>query len=135
MVVSLALFALGWIAHAQPAHAQMAHAQPAQLQGGYEHAVVYPTPNQPAEAEQPSIEAREGLPAADLREGEQVRVVATSVASTVRPPDAGHSLLAQCVAPARHLGAASHRWCDVVQCRRLSGALLLRFATPPPAHG
>jgi hypothetical protein len=27
------------------------------------------------------------------------------------------------------------RWCDVVQCRRLAGAQLLRYATPPPARG
>lgn len=27
------------------------------------------------------------------------------------------------------------RWCDVVQCRRVSGAQLLRYATPPPARG
>ena len=25
------------------------------------------------------------------------------------------------------------RWCSLVQCRRLSGAQLLRYATPPPA--
>jgi hypothetical protein len=24
------------------------------------------------------------------------------------------------------------RWCDVVQCRRVTGAQLLRYATPPP---
>ncbi|HEU4629115.1 MAG TPA: hypothetical protein VFS08_05195 [Gemmatimonadaceae bacterium] len=44
-----------------------------------------------------------------------------------------------CVAPGAPRGARAAddrtRWCDVVQCRRVSGARLLRYATPPPVRG
>lgn len=79
-----------------------------------------------------TIESREGLPADHIRTGEQVQLVSVEVRSVVCPPVAGSEFARRAHAPADCLGADTLRWCDVIQCRRLGGALLLGFATPPP---
>jgi len=94
-----------------------------------------PPDEQPAAAGvQSTIEPRNALPADDLRGGEQVELVSIEVRSAPRPPTAGSSLAASRSVPGGAPHADPLRWCDVVQCRRLSGALLLGFATPPPTH-
>lgn len=85
--------------------------------------------------EPPAIEAREALPAGEAREGEQLRVVSVGVSTPRRAPDPTTCHAAALRASSRARDGAAPRWCDVVQCRRLGGARLLGFATPPPAHG
>ncbi len=84
--------------------------------------------------EQSTIRSRDALPADDMKGGEQVELVSIELRSVHRPADAGSSPATARSAPSDCLTADALRWCDVVQCRRLSGALLLGFATPPPAY-
>lgn len=79
-----------------------------------------------------TIESREAMPADHVKTGEQLPMVSVEVRSVLRAPVSGAALSAR--APSHGLGADGLRWCDVIQCRRLGGALLLGFATPPPTH-
>jgi hypothetical protein len=85
-----------------------------------------------ARLEQPTIESHGELPTDRLKTGEQVEIVTVEMRSVVRAPVSSSSALAK-RAPSDYLRADALRWCDVVQCRRLGGAMLLGFATPPPA--
>jgi hypothetical protein len=82
--------------------------------------------------EQPTIEAREVHFHEALRAGEQVRLVSSGAPSDVRPPASGDAPATAAQARCAHRCADAMRWFDVVQCRRLDGALLLGYATPPP---
>ncbi len=84
--------------------------------------------------EQPVIESSNAPPADDVRAGEQLQVVSTGVRSVVRAPANGSGAVALESPPSSVLLGDVLRWCDVVQCRRLGGAMLLGFATPPPTH-
>ncbi len=109
VVGGLALTALG--AAAQVLHAQTPDSQPS------------------VRLEQPTIESHGELPANRLKTGEQVEMVSVEMRSVVRAPTAGPSAER---APANGHHKSALRWSDVVQCRRLGGAMLLGFATPPP---
>ena len=43
-----------------------------------------------------------------------------------------HGVVARGAARGARASDDATRWCDVVQCRRVTGAQLLRYATPPP---
>jgi hypothetical protein len=85
--------------------------------------------------DQPAIEAQERPPAGEARERESLRIVSVGASTLRHATNSGASIAtaARACGPAR--AAAERRWCDVVQCRRLGGAHVLHFATPPPAHG
>jgi hypothetical protein len=91
-----------------------------------------PAEHQAARLEQPTIEAHGDLPTDRLKTGEQVEIVSVEMRSVVRAPTAGSAAHAG-QAPSDSHGADAQRWCDVIQCRRLGGCMLLDFATPPPA--
>ena len=83
------------------------------------------------EHERPTIEAAAGPYSADARASERaeslVVVVRMLATADPLPTDAGRRAASR--PPAARLVAG---WCDCVQCRRLTGAQLLRYATPPP---
>ena len=86
-----------------------------------------------AEHESPTIEADPAPAGADLRAAERAELTTGAVRLLA---DAG----AVDAEDEAARGGLQHRarlarWCDVVQCRRLAGAQLLRYATPPPARG
>ncbi len=81
--------------------------------------------------DQSTIESRNHLPTDHLKTGEQVEVLSAELRSNVRAP-----VVTGCASAgtrATHCpGSAALRWCDVVQCRRIGGAMMLGFSTPPP---
>jgi hypothetical protein len=86
---------------------------------------------QPTRVEPPTIGSHGGLPTDQLKTGEQVEVVSVEMRSVVRAPATSPSASARRT-PTNALRANALRWCDLTQCRRLGGALVLGFATPPP---
>lgn len=97
----------------------------------HEHACQQQTSS---DTEPSAIESREDGPALDLLGGKLTELVTLDVRPTVhsRVGDFGRSKAS--LALSGYDAAAARGWCDVVQCRRLGGAHILGFATPPPSR-
>lgn len=84
--------------------------------------------------EQSIIESSDAPPTDDARAAEQLQLVSTGVRSVVRAALSGVGLMLTVRQTTSWLHGDAPRWCDVVQCRRLGGAMVLSFATPPPTQ-
>ena len=83
--------------------------------------------------EQATIESQNHLPTDHLKTGEQVELVSAEPRSSVPAPVA-NSCTAERERSRDCRQSDASRWCDVVQCRRIGGAMMLGFATPPPTR-
>lgn len=97
--------------------------------------MVAATPESDARAaERPSMTADLGPLSSHCRAAERAEVLtvaARELRTDAAPPSETEQHVPAACALRRRLAAT---WCDVVQCRRSSGAQLLRYATPPPAR-